>query len=123
MLAGSLAGPLVRPGGAFDDALSLTCHRQPGRCLPLPQGRTALCARCTAFWGGVAAGALLLRRRHRSVPFWVGFPMVLSMIADGTIQRLCDYESTNAMRTATGLAAGLGVTFILLGAGLAGRSG
>jgi len=112
----SIGRPAMGTGGNFiDPVLSATCHRMPSRCLMLPWGITGLCARCTAFWLGLATGTLILYKPVIRIPFWSGFPALLPLVADGMLQYHSSYESTNFLRLITGLAAGFGISVILLG--------
>ena len=100
---------------AIDPVLSASCHRMPSRCIALPWGVSGLCARCTALWLGLAAGILLMYRPMIRIPFWTGFPLLLPLIADGLLQYHSVYESSNLIRSVTGLAAGFGIAVIILG--------
>lgn len=95
--------------------LSALCHRRPDRCLPLPWGTTALCSRCTAFWLGLASGTAVIVSGRFRPPFWTGLPLLAPLLADGMLQLHTSYESGNLLRTATGLAAGLGISIVVLG--------
>ncbi|MCK5115122.1 MAG: DUF2085 domain-containing protein [Candidatus Aegiribacteria sp.] len=100
---------------AIDPILSASCHRIPSRCIELPWGISGLCARCTAFWLGLSAGILAMYRPLIRIPFWTGFPLLLPLIADGLLQYHSIYESSNLLRSVTGLAAGFGISIIILG--------
>ena len=112
----SIARPAMGTSGNFiDPVLSATCHRIPSRSLMLPWGISGLCARCTAFWLGLLTGTLVLYKPVIRIPFWSGFPALLPLVADGMLQYHSSYESTNFLRLITGLAAGFGISVILLG--------
>ena len=112
----SIARPVMGDSGDFiDPVLSATCHRLTSSCLTLPWGISGLCARCTAFWLGLAAGVVLMYSHIRKIPFWTGFPLLLPLIADGLLQFHSSYESCNFVRLVTGLAAGSGISVIILG--------
>lgn len=115
MAAASLVHPLLRRDSAvrLGNILATTCHRIPERCIPLPWGTSGLCARCTAFWAGMAVAAALARSPLRRIPFPVQVAMMLPMIADGSMQLAGLYESTLALRAATGLLAGAGVSLMI----------
>jgi len=49
------------------------------------------------------------------LPFWTGFPALLPLVADGLMQYHSLYESSNLIRAVTGLAAGFGISVIILG--------
>lgn len=118
MAAASLLYPLLdrEPAVRLGSILSTTCHRIPERCIPLPWGASGLCARCTAFWAGIAVTAALPRAPLRRIPFLVQAAMILPMVADGSMQLAGLYESTLLLRTATGLLAGAGASFVVLDA-------
>ena len=70
-----------------------------------------ICARCTAIYGGLLAGIVLMRllpaigeRAARIAMFAAATPLGI----DGLTQLTTLRESTNALRIATGLAAGIG---------------
>lgn len=112
----SMAGPTAgEVGDLFDPLLSAICHRLPSRSLRLPWGYSALCARCTAFWLGAFAGAVLMYRPVVRIPFWAGIPALLPLAADGLLQYHNVYHSGNLLRMLTGLAAGLGITVLFFG--------
>ena len=116
----SLIHPLLHgeSGRILGELLGKTCHRFPHRSLHLPWGISGLCARCTAFWGaaGLASLAMALGFRPPGLP--AGLLMLVPLIADGGLQYLGLYESTNLMRVATGLLAGAGVASLYCGLGL-----
>ncbi len=112
----SIARPVMGSGESFiDPILSASCHRMPSRCITLPWGISGLCARCTAFWLGLAASILIMYRPMFRISFWSGFPLLLPLIADGFLQYHSAYDSSNLMRSVTGLAAGFGIAVIILG--------
>ncbi|MFO8183168.1 MAG: DUF2085 domain-containing protein [Candidatus Aegiribacteria sp.] len=116
LFALSMAGPLTgKACGFLDPALSAVCHRLPSRSVLLPWGYSALCARCTAFWLGAAAGTVLMYRPAIRVPFWAGIPALLPLAVDGLLQYHNIYQSGNLLRMLTGLAAGLGITVLFFG--------
>lgn len=124
MAAASLVHPLLDRDQAvwLGNVLATTCHRMPERCIQLPWGTSGLCARCTAFWAGMALLTAMPRARKR-----IGFPasalMLVPMIADGLLQYGGLYESTLLLRTATGFLAGAGFVPMLfeLARGVSGR--
>lgn len=117
MAAASLVHPLLDrdPAVRLGNFLATTCHRIPERCIPLPWGISGLCARCTAFWAGMALLTAMPEARRR-----IGFPasvlMLVPMIADGLLQYAGLYESTLLLRTSTGFLAGAGFSVLLLSA-------
>ena len=89
----------------------LFCHGIPSRCLTLWNVPMPICARCTAIYGGLLAGIVLMRllpaigeRAARIAMFAAAAPLGI----DGLTQLTTLRESTNALRIATGLAAGIG---------------
>jgi len=110
----SILSPVIReeiPQGIMD----AICHRLPSRCIAIPWGISGLCARCTAFWLGMAAGAAAAAAGRIRLPFWAGFPAVLPLVIDGVVQLHTAYESSNPLRAVTGLLAGIGITLLLFG--------
>jgi uncharacterized membrane protein len=106
--------------GAFVDppflrsVLKLSCHRLPERSFRLAPG---LCARCTFFWTGVLASSLLMPFRKLPASITKGCLLLVPMIADGLLQFLGFYESTNFIRLITGLMGGAGICILLEGGG------
>jgi uncharacterized membrane protein len=71
-----------------------------------------VCARCEGELIGILA-ALIAIWFFRP-PYWVMAVIMLPMIADGLIQGLTKYESTNWRRLITGILFGFGITMIAL---------
>ena len=97
----------------------LLCHGIPERCLELFGVPMPVCARCTGIYAGLLAGIalfwaipLLRERVMRSVAFIAAMPLVL----DGLTQLAGLRESTNPLRIATGLIAGLAFGLWILSA-------
>ncbi|NOQ21643.1 MAG: DUF2085 domain-containing protein [Candidatus Aegiribacteria sp.] len=112
----SIARPVMGSGENFiDPVLSASCHRMPSRCMALPWGLTGLCTRCTAFWLGLMSGILIMYRPMFRIPFRAGFLLLLPLITDGLLQYHSAYESSNLIRSVTGLAAGFGIAVIIMG--------
>ncbi len=112
----SVAFPVLgKTGEIFDPILSATCHRLPERCIQMPWGTSGLCARCTAFWLGLAVGISFMYPGKIRIPFWIGVLFFIPLIIDGVIQSETAYESTNILRTLTGLAAGAGISILIFG--------
>jgi uncharacterized membrane protein len=89
----------------------LFCHGIPSRCLTLWNVPMPICARCTAIYGGLLGGIVLMRllpaigeRAARIAMFAAATPLGI----DGLTQLTTLRESTNPLRIATGLAAGIG---------------
>ncbi len=97
----------------------LVCHGIPRRCLTLWDVPMPICARCTAVYAGFLAGLLLFlvvpwidERLLRVVLCIASAPLII----DGVTQALRLRESTNDLRLATGLVAGLSFGMWALGA-------
>lgn len=76
------------------------CHRRPERSFCFRGVTFPICARCTGEFVGILIGIL---------SFGIGAPpikilifLLLPLIADGSIQALTSYESTNTKRFITG---------------------
>lgn len=86
------------------------CHGIPSRCIELFGVPMPLCARCTGIYAGMLAGILLFRAvpllRERVMR---GFALaaVAPLAVDGLTQLTGLRESTNPLRIATGIVAGL----------------
>jgi len=102
--------------GAFSDlpffqpVLGLSCHRLPERSFSWAAG---LCARCTFFWIGVLSSSLLMWFRKLPGSMSAGFLLLSPMIADGSMQFLGFYHSTNVIRLLTGFMGGVGMCILL----------
>ena len=80
------------------------CHCRPDRSFHLHGRQFPVCARCTGILCGAFA-ALAGIGFGTPEPLWLLLFMT-PMIADGTIQRLTKYESTNRRRFITGALGG-----------------
>ena len=95
------------------------CHGLPERCLELFGAPMPICARCTAIYAGILAGLALfpvipwLRER---VMRMVAFAALTPLAIDGLTQLAGLRESTNPLRIATGLVAGLAFGLWILSA-------
>jgi uncharacterized membrane protein len=95
------------------------CHGRPERCLELFDAPMPICARCTAIYAGIVAGMVLfplipwLRERVMRV---VAFAALTPLAIDGLTQLAGLRESTNPLRMATGLIAGLAFGLWILSA-------
>jgi len=95
------------------------CHGIVSRCLVVFGAPMPICARCTAIYGGLLIGALLLRlvrapraRTARLLLIAAALPMAL----DGVTQLLRLRESTNLLRVGTGAPFGIALAIWLLSA-------
>ncbi len=99
--------PFMRP------LMKLSCHRIPRRSLVFPWGTAGQCARCTGFWVGALAVAVVMLFRRVPGSMRLGLLLTVPMIADGFLQYAGLYESTNPARLATGFLAGAGLGVLL----------
>ena len=86
------------------------CHGLRSRCFHLWGVPMPICARCTAIYAGLGLAVFaffLLPRMTEAAARLVLFIAVLPLAVDGFTQLLRLRESTNALRSATGLAAGI----------------
>ena len=74
-----------------------------------------VCARCEGELIGILAA--LIAVWFLRPPYWLMAVMMVPMAADGLIQGLTEYESTNWRRLITGMLFGFGIAmvFLLLG--------
>jgi uncharacterized membrane protein len=95
----------------------LVCHGLPSRCLVLFGTPMPICARCTAIYGGLIAGALLFRitpeMRERTARI-IAIVAALPMGFDGGTQLIRLRESTNVLRVETGLVFGIALAVWVL---------
>ena len=92
-----------------------TCHQKESRSWHLNGNQMPLCSRCTAIYLGLAIGTLIMAFYRFEIPLWAVFLFLLPMAIDGTGQTILGlWESTNIIRTITGLLAG-GITGMMLG--------
>jgi uncharacterized membrane protein len=86
------------------------CHGMPERCLELFGVAMPICARCVGVYAGLFAGLLLFlvlpALREKTVRI-AAFVAVTPLALDGFTQLFGLRESTNPLRVATGIAAGL----------------
>jgi uncharacterized membrane protein len=95
----------------------LVCHGIPSRCLLLFGVPMPICARCTAIYLGLIAGAVVFRlvpRMSEMAARAVAIAAALPMALDGGTQLIRLRESTNDLRVVTGLAAGIALALWLL---------
>lgn len=102
----------------------LTCHGIARRCIELWGVPMPICARCAGIYAGLLAGSLLAvalpairERLMRRVLFAAAIPMAI----DGLTQLTGLRESTNTLRIATGLLAGIAFGIWVLSAMRSGR--
>ena len=89
------------------------CHCKPDRSFILRGRQFPICARCTGELIGMLAGVVCCFAFRP--PVWICILLMLPMIADGLIQRLTTYESSNIKRVITGTLFGYAlVTFVVI---------
>jgi len=91
-------------------AFRLMCHGIPSRCLDLFGVPMPICARCVGIYGGLLVGLIafwLLPLVTERVMRTIAFIAVTPLAIDGLTQLARLRESTNPLRLATGIAAGL----------------
>lgn len=88
----------------------LMCHGKVERCLELAGAPMPICARCAGIYGGMLLGILAFRAvpllRER-IMRGIAFAAVVPLALDGLTQLAGLRESTNELRIATGVIAGL----------------
>jgi uncharacterized membrane protein len=95
----------------------LVCHGIPSRCLLLFGVPMPICARCTAIYLGLIAGAVVFRlvpRMSEMAARVMAIAAALPMALDGGTQLIRLRESTNDLRVVTGLVAGIALALWLL---------
>lgn len=98
-------------GAFFYLFFSPLCHQLPERSFFIWGHQLPICARCTGIYMGVFVGSLFAHQE--SPPFWVLVAGLIPLGIDGGTQ-LFFRESTNAIRFATGIIAGVVVAFYLV---------
>ncbi len=88
------------------------CHQRPERSFFVKGVQMPVCARCE----GELIGALaaLVAVWFIRPPYWLMAVIMIPMAADGLIQALTKYESTNWRRLITGMLFGFGAGMILI---------
>ncbi|RKM62831.1 MULTISPECIES: DUF2085 domain-containing protein [unclassified Butyrivibrio] len=87
------------------------CHCRSDRSFYYKGHQFPICARCTGELIGVLSSVILFWFWKPSV--LISFIMMIPLIADGFIQRLTSYESTNLRRVITGVLFGIGIMALL----------
>jgi uncharacterized membrane protein len=85
----------------------VACHRLPERSFAWRGRQFPVCARCTGILLGWATYPLFLLGLA-VLPLWLALALNVPALADGLTQATGRRTSTNALRLATGLLAGLG---------------
>lgn len=95
------------------------CHGLPERSLALFGTTIPVCARCTGIYAGVLAGLALfplISKLRERVMRMVALAALMPLAIDGLTQLSGLRESTNSLRIATGLIAGLAFGLWILSA-------
>ncbi len=95
---------------AWRSTFLFLCHGIPSRCLTLWNVPMPICARCFAIYLGLFTGLvsfIALPWISERVMRVVMYVAVIPLAVDGITQALRLRESTNGLRIATGIAAGL----------------
>lgn len=113
-LTASIVEPILPDSvsDTVDPVLSATCHRLASRSLELPWGLSGLCSRCTAFWAGMVAGAVLVLFELLRIPLWLAVLLIVPLAVDGALQYMGLYTSLNIIRILTGAAGGIGLAAV-----------
>ncbi len=89
------------------------CHARPDRSFFFHGRQFPICARCTGELIGILFGIpIAVFIGYASVP--VTILMTLPMVADGFLQLLTHYESTNYRRLVTGFLFGIAFDFLII---------
>ena len=118
----SLLAPYLEHAGhpiprlLIQKAFRVLCHQKPERCFYAFGHPMAVCSRCFAVYSsfltvGLAFGAWrsLTKRRWEEIPLWFLGVLALPMALDGLTQIAGLRESTQAIRTITGILVGAGL--------------
>lgn len=96
----------------------VACHRLPERSLFWRGRQLPVCARCTGILLGYLAYPLFLFGVV-AAPLWLALALQLPTLVDGLTQATGRRTSTNALRLATGVLAGVGQVGVMAWAGTA----
>ncbi|KQU63150.1 hypothetical protein ASG66_01690 [Bacillus sp. Leaf406] len=91
---------------------TVPCHRREERCFRIGGEAMPICSRCLFILIGMLFLPLFL---VYPLPIYVGFVLQLPMMLDGWTQLKRWRTSTNALRSATGLMSGLGLSIGISG--------
>ena len=102
-------------GESVYSLLSNLCHQYPLRSFWIFDRPFALCARCTSIYFGISFGALFIAINKKYLfRFFLGILIILFIAIDPVLQLFGFYESTNLIRTITGLIIGVGFFLLLI---------
>ncbi len=89
------------------------CHQLSNRSYYLNDNQMPFCARDLGLFAGMAAGfGIATFYRFRIKPWWF-LAGVIPLAIDGGVQAITSYESSNPLRLATGILAGVGLALLL----------
>jgi uncharacterized membrane protein len=92
--------------------MMFVCHRLPERSYFFRGRQFPMCARCTGIGVGYILAAFIALF-YGSLGLLTSILLIIPTSVDGTVQLLLRRESTNNRRLITGIAAGVGVVFVL----------
>ena len=97
------------------------CNKNPDRALHINDFVFPLCYRCMMLWIGVIFGTLVIflfkekyNLKFKIKHFILGVILIVPTFLDGLIQTLTIYESTNIIRSVTGVIAGAGFGLLIV---------
>jgi uncharacterized membrane protein len=91
----------------------VNCHQLKDRSFFLNGNQMPYCARDTGIFIGLAIGMLLLLLLSPKFSWLALIALCIPILADGGIQLITNYESTNLLRLITGLLGGVGAAYFL----------
>ncbi len=89
------------------------CHQLVERSFFLNGNQMAFCTRDLGIFIGLVAGMALAFSGRLRIGFKLSLLLLVPMALDGGAQLISSYESSNAIRLATGIIAGIGVAYLL----------
>ena len=93
----------------------VNCHQQAARSYELNGNQMPFCARDLGLLAGAIVGLAAFVLLGRKVEWAWLLVLLVPMAVDGVVQAVTDYESSNALRSITGLLAGIAAGY---GAGM-----
>lgn len=87
------------------------CHCRPDRSFHYRGWQFPICARCTGELLGIILCCVMYPFIH--IPMYACAIALLPLVADGFLQKLTRYESTNIRRLMTGILFGFSLTFLV----------
>jgi uncharacterized membrane protein len=92
--------------------MMFVCHRLPERSYFCRGRQFPMCARCTGIGVGYIVAAIIAIF-YGSLGVLTSILLIIPTSVDGTVQLFFRRESTNNRRLITGIAAGVGIVFVL----------